>query len=113
MALALSTAMMVAAACAGADQTDTPKAGPAAKGGTYRVGYQTSFGFTDGFDPSGEYLNTAWAIYSNLLVRTLVGYNHVAGPAGNELVPDLATKVPQPTNGGLTYTFHLKQGIKI
>jgi peptide/nickel transport system substrate-binding protein len=78
----------------------------------YRVGYQNNFGFTDGFDPSGEYLNTAWAIYSNLLIRTLVGYNHVSGPPGNELVPDLATRVPEPTHGGLTYTFHLKRGIK-
>ena len=46
------------------------------------------------------------------MVRTLVGYDHVAGPAGNKLVPDLATSVPAPTNGGKTYTFHLKQGIE-
>jgi len=28
------------------------------------------------------------------------------------LVPDIATAVPKPTNGGKTYTFHLKHGIK-
>jgi peptide/nickel transport system substrate-binding protein len=112
MALAFGTALVVTGACAGPDHSNTRQAGPVAEGGTYRVGYQTSFGFTDGFDPSGEYLNTAWAIYSNLLVRTLVGYKHVAGPEGNELVADLATKVPEPTDGGLTYTFHLKPGIK-
>ena len=50
--------------------------------------------------------------YSNLLLRTLVGYNHVAGAAGQELVPDLAVRVPAPTNGGRTYTFRLKRGIR-
>ena len=43
--------------------------------------------------------------------RTLVGYNHVAGAAGNKLVPDVATAVPEPTDGGTTYTFHLKRGV--
>ncbi len=60
-------------------------------GGTYRVGWESSFGFTGGFDPTGEYLGEAWAVLSNLLTRSLVGYNHVAGAAGNKLVPDLAT----------------------
>ena len=104
-------ALLGAVACSG-DSSSSGVEQKGSTGGVYRVGYQGSFGFTDGFDPSGEYLNTAWAIYSNLLVRTLVGYNHVAGPAGNELVPDLATEVPEPTDGGLTYTFHLKKGIK-
>lgn len=82
------------------------------KGGIYRVAYQEPFGFTDGFDPSGEYLATAFGIYSNLLVRTLVGFKHVAGPEGNVVIPDLATEVPEPTNNGKTYTFELKSGIK-
>jgi peptide/nickel transport system substrate-binding protein len=82
------------------------------KGGIYRVGWEQSFGFTDNFDPTGEYLGDAFGIMDNLLVRTLVGYKHVVGPDGNTLVPDLATSVPKPTNGGKTYTFHLKSGIK-
>ena len=36
----------------------------------------------------------------------------MAGAAGNKIVPDLATTVPKPTNGGKTYTFHLKPDIK-
>jgi peptide/nickel transport system substrate-binding protein len=52
------------------------------------------------------------SIYSNLLIRTLVGYNHVAGTAGNKLVPDIATALPKPTNGGKTYAFTLKKGIR-
>jgi peptide/nickel transport system substrate-binding protein len=81
-------------------------------GGTLRVGWEQSFGFTDNFDPTGEYLGDAFGIYSSLLVRTLVGYNHVPDAAGNKLVPDIATSVPTPTKGGTVYTFHLKQGIK-
>ena len=81
-------------------------------GGTLNVGWEQSFGFTDNMDPTGEYLGDAFGILDNLLVRTLVGYNHAAGAAGNQIVPDIASSVPKPTNGGKTYTFHLKSGIK-
>jgi peptide/nickel transport system substrate-binding protein len=86
--------------------------GPRKKGGTYTVGWEQSFGFTDNFDPTGEYLGNAWGIYTNLLLRTLVGYKHLPGAAGNALVGDLATSVPKPTDGGLTYTYHLRKGVK-
>jgi peptide/nickel transport system substrate-binding protein len=88
----------------------TPKKAQA--GGVFRVEWESSFDFTAGFDPTGEYLGEAFGIYSNLLVRTLVGYNHVAGAAGNVVVPDLATNTGVISNGGKTYTFKLKDGIK-
>src|SRR5262249_57955019 len=81
-------------------------------GGTYRVAFEASFAFTDGLDPTGEYYAEAQGILSNLMVRTLVGYRHVAGPAGLGLVPDLATSVPTPTDGGRTYTFRLERGVR-
>ena len=86
--------------------------GSSDKGGTYTVGWEQSFGFTDNFDPTGEYLGNAWGLYSNLLIRALVGYKHLPGAAGNELVGDLAEDVPVPTDDGLTYTYHLRHGIK-
>jgi peptide/nickel transport system substrate-binding protein len=86
--------------------TGTPQ-----KGGIYRI-QTTQFNHTGGFDPTGEYLGTDLAFYSNLLVRTLVGYEHKKGEAGNKLVPDLATDMGQVSDNGLTYTFHLKDGIK-
>ena len=103
--VAMLTAALVSAASAGPQ-------GSTAKGGTYRVGWESSFGFTDNFDPTGEYLANAFAINTNLLLRGLVGYNHVEGAAGAVVVPDLATTVPKPTNGGKRYTFKLKKGIK-
>ncbi len=78
----------------------------------FRVEWESSFDFTGGFDPTAEYLGEAFGIYSNLLVRTLVGYNHVAGAAGNKVVPDLATNTGVVSNGGKTYTFKLKPGVK-
>ena len=62
--------------------------------------------------PTGEYLANGIAIWTNLLGRNLVGYNHVAGGPGNVPVPDLATAIPKPTNGLKTYTFKLKGGIR-
>ena len=86
--------------------------GSAKKGGVYRVGWEQSFGFTDNFDPTGEYLGNAWGILVNLMLRPLIGYQHLPGAAGNKLIGDLATSVPTPTNGGLTYTYHLRPNIK-
>src|SRR4051794_27383195 len=86
--------------------------GSPAKGGTYTVGWEASFGFTDNFDPTGEYLGNAWGLYSNLMLRPLVGYKHQPGAAGNETVGDLATEAPKPTDNGLTYTYKLRSGVK-
>src|SRR4029077_1618045 len=81
-------------------------------GGTLKIGWEQNFGFTDSFDPTGEYLGDAFGIYSSLLVRTLVGYEHTAGAAGNKLIPDIAPWVRTPTTGGKTYPFHINPGIK-
>ena len=42
----------------------------------------------------------------------LVGLRRTDGAAGLTLVPDLATGLPQPTDGGRTYTFTLRRGIR-
>jgi peptide/nickel transport system substrate-binding protein len=98
-------AILVAAGLAAKSSPATQKV---SAGGTFTVGWEASFGFTAGFDPTGEYLGDAWGIYMNLLTRSLMGSNHVPGAEGNKIVPDLATSVPKPTNGGKTYTFKLK-----
>src|SRR5437016_729234 len=48
------------------------------------------FGFTAGLDPTSERSQLGLAVQSQLLIRTLVTYRHVAGPAGVVPVPDLA-----------------------
>lgn len=93
-----------------AEPSDPPPAPEAPSGGTVRIGWEQSFDFTGGFDPTGEYLAEAMGIMSNLLTRTLVGYKHVAGEAGNDIVDDLAA-LPDVSADGLTYTFTLKDGV--
>ena len=90
----------------------TTKGSTIKAGGTLNVGWEQSFNFTDNGDPTGEYLGDWFGIADNLLVRTLIGYNHNAGGPGNTPVADIATSVPKPTNGGKTYTFNIKQGVE-
>jgi peptide/nickel transport system substrate-binding protein len=42
----------------------------------------------------------------------LVGHKQVGGVEGSTLVADLATTLPRPTDGGTTYTFRLRPGIR-
>jgi ABC-type transport system substrate-binding protein/class 3 adenylate cyclase len=42
----------------------------------------------------------------------LVALRKVSGSGGYELVPDLAAALPQPIDGGRSYTFELRRGIK-
>ena len=85
--------------------------GPRLKGGTYRVDVESAFDFTDAFDATGEYTSLGWSFYSTML-RPLMTYRHVVGAAGNEPIPDLATALPKVTDGGKTYTFTIRDGVK-
>jgi peptide/nickel transport system substrate-binding protein len=42
----------------------------------------------------------------------LVAWRQVGGVRGNDLVPDLATSIPKPRDGGRTYVFTLRRGIR-
>jgi ABC-type transport system substrate-binding protein/DNA-binding SARP family transcriptional activator/DNA-binding beta-propeller fold protein YncE len=42
----------------------------------------------------------------------LVTLDHIAGPDGSRLVPDLALALPTPEDGGRTYRFTLRPGIR-
>jgi YVTN family beta-propeller protein len=42
----------------------------------------------------------------------LTAFDQVSGLAGAQLVPDLATSLPTPSDGGTTYTFRLRSGIR-
>ena len=80
LALALA---LVAAACGGGGNKSSSGGQSAApeKGGVLRTGI-SDFGFTNGFDPTGEYVAVAIGLYG-AMERTLMGYKHVAGPPGN------------------------------
>jgi YVTN family beta-propeller protein len=42
----------------------------------------------------------------------LTAFERVGGSAGDTVVPDLAVSLPTPTDGGRTYTFRLRPGIR-
>jgi peptide/nickel transport system substrate-binding protein len=62
-------------------------------------------------DPQINYTLQEW----QLLIFThdgLVAFKRVGGTEGTKLVPDLATSIPKPTDGGKTYKFTIRKGIK-
>jgi ABC-type transport system substrate-binding protein/DNA-binding SARP family transcriptional activator/streptogramin lyase len=62
-------------------------------------------------DPAAAWMPPIWQMLS-VTNDGLVGYRRTGGPAGDTLVPDLATALPAPADGGTTYTFHLRRGIR-
>src|SRR5215469_16806239 len=77
-------------------------------GGTFTILANSAFGVAD---PAQNYTLEEW----QLLIDThdgLVSFAKANGVAGNKIVPDLATSIPVPTNGGKTYVFNIRRGIK-
>ena len=62
-------------------------------------------------DPGLDYTTQGseinWEVYTGLTT-----YKHAAGTASTELQPGLATALPKISNGGKTYTFTLRKGLK-
>ena len=80
------------------------------RGGTLRLAAPPD-GIPNSPDPA-DFTNLAqWQLLS-LTNDGLVTYRRTGGLAGAELVPDLATAIPQPTDGGRTYTFRMRDGIR-
>ena len=106
----------VAAGCGGSDSggSDNDQGGTPAtsdesghKGGTLTMLWSAP----------GQSIDTAIAYDQNWQVLRMAGdgllaWKQVTGPAGVELVPDLAESIPEPTDGGKTYAFTMRDGIK-
>jgi peptide/nickel transport system substrate-binding protein len=106
---AVAAIALTAAACGGSTGSSTSSTQAAAhKGGTFTILANSAFGVAD---PAQNYTLEEW----QLLIDThdgLVGFAHEGGLAGTKIVPDLATSIPTATNGGKTYVFHIRHGIK-
>ena len=79
------------------------------KGGTVHLA--ASYLDADLLDPANTYTVPAWNI-QRLIMRKLVDYAPAPGGKGNKLEPDLATNTGDVSSDGLTWTFHLKSGVK-
>jgi DNA-binding beta-propeller fold protein YncE len=67
--------------------------------------------FLETVDPATAY-NPEFGIIGRAVYDGLVAYRATGGAAGVALVPDLATTLPRPTNGGHIYTFTVRPGIQ-
>ena len=104
---------VVALAAAGCGSSSGPSGNSSSTtsgqaGGTFTILANSAFGVAD---PAQNYTLEEW----QLLINThdgLTAFARVGGVAGTKIVPDLATAIPVPTNGGKTYLFHVRRGIK-
>jgi len=108
---AVSAFALVAAGCGGgsSEESTTTQTGGGAKGGTLiTVANAAPSGSPD---PQVNYTlqEWQWLIFTH---DGLVAFKRSGGKEGTKKVPDLATSLPKPTNGGKTWTFTLRKGIK-
>ena len=120
MAVAL---LLFAAACTSGGEaagsasaaTDADGGSGPRSGGTLRVGVPTiALQFFDpDLDPQRGLDYVSWELFRCCLLRTLYSYNgKPTDQGGAEPSPDLATRMPDVSNDGLTWTFHLRQGLR-
>jgi len=87
-----------------------PFAAASHRGGTLTVASSQPAGTTS-IDPAVAYYPPSFHVLT-MVYDGLVGLRRTGGAAGLTLVPDLATELPRPTDGGRAYTFTLRRGIR-
>ncbi|HZN70872.1 MAG TPA: ABC transporter substrate-binding protein [Micromonosporaceae bacterium] len=116
-ARALFVAILLAtSACSGTKNPDSGTGGSDGsngfqaqhKGGTLRILAKSAAG---SFDPQVNYTLEYWQPYQSMY-DGLMAFKKVGGQESFNVVPDLAEAAPQITDGGKTYTFKLRSGIK-
>ena len=78
------------------------------RGGTLRLTADSAFG---SIDPALSYALGFEEIFQ-ITNDGLVAFRKADGPTSNDVVADLATALPPPEDGGRTYVFHLRPGIR-
>lgn len=78
------------------------------KGGTVTYEYSD---VPDSFDPGNTYYAYMYNL-SRLYARPLMTFQPGPGEEGNKLVPDLAASAGQPSDGGKTWTYKIRSGLK-
>jgi peptide/nickel transport system substrate-binding protein len=106
-ALVLAIGMM--APCTQGGGPSSPSSGGLA-GGTLHLGMQNPPFFA--MDPQREYAQNTWELFRCCLLRTLMSYNGLGGPSSTVPQPDLASSPPDVSIDGLTWTFHLRPGLR-
>lgn len=110
-ATAVAVALLMAAAGCGGGGNDngstTAGSGGGQQGGAATVLMGTA---PDYLDPQLGYTTQSaepdWIVYTGLLT-----YRHASGESGGELIPGLATALPEVSGDGLTYRLRLRSGL--
>ncbi|MCH0565861.1 ABC transporter substrate-binding protein [Streptomyces sp. MUM 2J] len=120
---AIGTVSLVLSGCSKADDNKDNNSGKSAganaatkgvvnastqKGGTVTYEYSD---VPDSFDPGNTYYGYMFNL-SRLYARPLMTFKPGPGQKGNELVPDLAASAGVPSDGGKTWTYKLRAGLK-
>jgi peptide/nickel transport system substrate-binding protein len=108
-AVAIALAVLAAGCGSSKSSKGTTSSSAAGKGGTMITLANAAPAGSP--DPQVNYTLQEW----QLLIMThdgLVAFKRVSGAGGTKLVPDLAESIPTPTNGGKTWKFTLRSGIK-
>jgi peptide/nickel transport system substrate-binding protein len=100
----------------GATETATTSQRPATRGERGKRAF-AEFRFVfdpstlDSLDPGISFTVPGWQTLWNVHLG-LVGYKHVSGPEGAEIVPYLAEGLPDVSSDGRTYRFRLREGLR-
>ncbi|GGU44480.1 peptide ABC transporter substrate-binding protein [Streptomyces albospinus] len=115
---ALTSAGLLLAGCSGKGSSDSSAEANAAttsvvnasdaKGGT--VTYAMSDA-PESFDPGNTYYAFVYN-FSRLYARPLTTFKPGPGTKGEELAPDLAESMGKPSDGGKTWTYKIRKGVK-
>ncbi|HUZ82457.1 MAG TPA: ABC transporter substrate-binding protein, partial [Gaiellaceae bacterium] len=69
-------------------------------------------GAFDTLDPQLSYVSNDWGLLYNTEL-TLLNFPTKAGTAGTKLIPQAALSFPTISNGGKTYVFHIRAGLRL
>lgn len=106
--VALVAAAAGYASSAAPTQRDTRVAAQAHQGGTLKLLAKSAGGT---LDPQVNYTLQYWQLYQ-AAYDGLLAFTKAGGNAAFVVVPDIAEALPAPTNGGKTYVFKIRKGIK-
>jgi peptide/nickel transport system substrate-binding protein len=107
LALVTATALLAAGCGSGSSASGSGDTGAPVNGGILRAAIP---GNPDHLDPALSDTNEGWEILE-ATNNGLLTFKKASGGAGATVVPDLASAMPTVTDGGKTYTFHLRSGV--
>src|SRR3954470_5118039 len=105
----IGLAALVLTACGGSSKKKSSSSSSGNAGGTLKTVAQAAPSGSP--DPQINYTLQEWQLLM-LSHDGLVGFKRAGGTEGTKIVADLATEVPKPTNGGKTWDFTVRKGIK-